>query len=340
MRQATDRKPTERGGSRHPGTEARQRWRIHLRPGRVDVTQRCVNRSIVGIGGPISPPPESKEDYLIRGRREYEAEKIAFKRNTNAIFDGMAIDDLVWTRTPEGSFYLGRITGGWRFQDDMSETDVVIVRPCDWQEVGPDDVLPDLNRHFKKQATVQRIRDLPEGFEKSRELYSRLCGEDRFADELDDIREEKINSEEAKIRATGELEETEKEQLIMSRRGQGRFRQFVLENEPACRVTGMTDRRFLIASHIKPWRDSTNAERLDGENGLLLSPSIDLLFDRGFISFEDDGTLLISPVVDHETLEPLGVPNRRMNVGGFTTVQKQFLSHHRQEVFLKAGQSS
>jgi transposase len=52
----------------------------------------------------------------------------------------------------------------------------------------------------------------------------------------------------------------------------------------------------LRASHIRPWRDSDNEARLDGENGLLLTPTIDHLFDRGFISFEDDGRLLISPV--------------------------------------------
>ena len=52
----------------------------------------------------------------------------------------------------------------------------------------------------------------------------------------------------------------------------------------------------LVASHCKPWRDATNEERVDGENGLLLTPSIDHLFDRGFIGFEDNGRLIISPV--------------------------------------------
>lgn len=136
------------------------------------------------------------------------------------------------------------------------------------------------------------------------------------------------------------LTETEKEQIVKSRRGQGRFRENVQKYEQCCRVTGVNDIRFLIASHIKPWRDATNAERLDGENGFLLSPNIDLLFDRGFISFEDDGRLLVSTVVDRQILEHLGVPGQGMNVGEFTESQRQFLSYHRREVFLEAGRSS
>jgi predicted restriction endonuclease len=57
-----------------------------------------------------------------------------------------------------------------------------------------------------------------------------------------------------------------------------------------------TREEHLRASHCKPWRDSSNEERLDGENGLLLRPNADHLFDRGFIGFEDNGDVLVSPV--------------------------------------------
>ena len=73
---------------------------------------------------------------------------------------------------------------------------------------------------------------------------------------------------------------------------------------------------------------------------MLLAPNIDLLFDGGFISFGDDGTLLVSPVVDRETLASLGVPSDGMNVGDFTTAQKHFLAYHRRELFLKATRGS
>jgi len=87
----------------------------------------------------------------------------------------------------------------------------------------------------------------------------------------------------------------------------------------------------------KPWRDSTNAERLDGQNGLLLTPSIDHLFDRGFISFKEDGRLLVSPVAHKPSLERMGVvTGRAFDAGRFTADQGRFLEYHRDEVFLSA----
>jgi putative restriction endonuclease len=93
-----------------------------------------------------------------------------------------------------------------------------------------------------------------------------------------------------------QLPETEKEALIKSRRGQGLFRQKVRRIERFCRVTRVDRPEHLIASHIKPWRECDNHDRLFEGNGLLLTPTIDHLFDRGFISFESNGELLISPV--------------------------------------------
>lgn len=92
-----------------------------------------------------------------------------------------------------------------------------------------------------------------------------------------------------------DLPPTEKQSLINARRGQGKFRARVAEIESTCRLTGITDIRFLIASHIKPWSVSSNTERLDGNNGLLLAPHVDRLFDKGFITFNKDGSLIISP---------------------------------------------
>ncbi|WP_311946969.1 HNH endonuclease [Halomonas piscis] len=94
---------------------------------------------------------------------------------------------------------------------------------------------------------------------------------------------------EKQIRNRTDLSATEKEQLVLSRRGQGRFRRALEVIEPRCRITGLAEKRHLKASHIKPWRDSSNSERLDGNNGLLLTPHIDHLFDQGYISFSDNG---------------------------------------------------
>ena len=99
----------------------------------------------------------------------------------------------------------------------------------------------------------------------------------------------------------------------------------------------MTNPIHLVASHCKPWRDSNNEERIDGENGLLLTPTIDHLFDRGFIGFEDNGMLILSPVAHRPSLEKMGVKtNEIVNVGTFTAGQKHFLDFHRDRVILKA----
>jgi predicted restriction endonuclease len=106
--------------------------------------------------------------------------------------------------------------------------------------------------------------------------------------------------------------------------------------EHFCRVTRVDRPEHLIASHIKPWRESDNRERLFEGNGLLLTPTIDHLFDRGFISFENNGELLISPVAHGESLNKMGViTNRVVNVGGFAEPQREFLEFHRDSVFLK-----
>jgi hypothetical protein len=131
------------------------------------------------------------------------------------------------------------------------------------------------------------------------------------------------------------LAETEKEALVMARRGQGLFKARVRLVEHACRVTKVDRIEHLRASHCKPWRDSSNEERLNAENGLLLTPTIDHLFDRGFISFEGNGRLIVSSVAHKESLKKMGVdPDARVNVGAFSEGQRRFLEFHREHVLL------
>jgi len=138
------------------------------------------------------------------------------------------------------------------------------------------------------------------------------------------------------VEADETITETEKQTLVFSRIGQGKFKDNVKRIESSCRITKVDKIEHLRASHLKPWRDSDNEERLNGENGLLLTPSIDHLFDRGFISFENNGDLLISPVSHKQSLEKMGVPvETKLNVGGFTEGQKAFLDFHREDIFLQ-----
>jgi hypothetical protein len=144
------------------------------------------------------------------------------------------------------------------------------------------------------------------------------------------------NRECAKISADHQMRETEKEALLKARRGQGLFRQNVKHIERFCRITRVDQPEHLIASHIKPWRESNNYERLFEGNGLMLTPTIDHLFDRGFISFQNDGELMVSPVAHKESLNKMGVvTDRVVNVGGFADPQKEFLEFHRNSLFLK-----
>lgn len=156
----------------------------------------------------------------------------------------------------------------------------------------------------------------------NKELDSSLLAfEQTIADELEQTR---VFSE--------NLPETEKEQLIKARRGQGLFRWRLEAIESACRLTGVSDRRFLVASHIKPWRDSNSSEKLDGNNGLLLSPHADKLFDRGWISFADHGKILCEIDGVLALMEQWRLDASR-NVGPFNTSQKTYLAYHRDNVY-------
>jgi putative restriction endonuclease len=128
---------------------------------------------------------------------------------------------------------------------------------------------------------------------------------------------------------------TFREQIVRARRGQGVFRANVLLREEACRVTRVGEPRHLNASHIKPWRDANDMERLDGANGLLLSPHIDHLFDEGYITFSSNQELVIVPEVRDKLLDAWGI-DAGVRVGEFTTEQNAYLDYHRANVFKHA----
>ncbi|PJL61830.1 HNH endonuclease [Stenotrophomonas maltophilia] len=114
------------------------------------------------------------------------------------------------------------------------------------------------------------------------------------------------------------------------------FRERLIGIEKGCRLTGIEDLRFLRASHIKPWANSTDGERVDGENGLLLAPHADLLFDRGWISFSSSGGLLVSNYLPADVRALLGLNlSPGVECGAFSEKQLDFLEFHRDIVFSK-----
>ncbi|MDM7936795.1 MAG: HNH endonuclease signature motif containing protein [Cyanobium sp. CZS 48M] len=122
---------------------------------------------------------------------------------------------------------------------------------------------------------------------------------------------------------------TERDALTKARLGQGLFRHRVSELEPACRVTGLARQEFLVASHIKPWRSCDNSERLSGANGLLLSPHVDKLFDRHWISFDGGGQLICEHEAAREALRCWGIEGANL-IRPFSREQEKFLSAHRE----------
>jgi hypothetical protein len=102
--------------------------------------------------------------------------------------------------------------------------------------------------------------------------------------------------------------------------------------EKECRVTGVHSSQLLIASHIKPWATSEPVEKLDGNNGLFLSPHVDKLFNDGFITFQKSGKLEVASDFDVAVLSRWGIDATK-NFGRFNDDQAYFLEHHHNKVF-------
>ncbi len=134
----------------------------------------------------------------------------------------------------------------------------------------------------------------------------------------------------------GRADTTTKEALAHARVGQGRFRSEVMKLWGSrCCVTGSIIRDAIRASHIKPWRNSTDQERLDPNNGLPLIATLDALFDAGLITFESGGTMLISKRVDAGERNRLGLRARKLERKPSGQTAK-YLAYHRQHVFVGA----
>lgn len=104
-------------------------------------------------------------------------------------------------------------------------------------------------------------------------------------------------------------EEENKKIVRQARDGQGKYREQLLEQCHFCPVTMISDERLLIASHIKPWAASNDTEKIDPYNGYMLSPMIDKLFDRGFITFTDSRHIVLSEFISPYTWKQIGLKN-------------------------------
>lgn len=124
---------------------------------------------------------------------------------------------------------------------------------------------------------------------------------------------------------------TEFDQVTKARLGQGKFRDDVLKMwGNRCAVTGLRQFELIRASHIKPWRESKNDERLDPHNGIPLVASLDALFDRFLITFDDDGILQISGQVHDSVVKHLGLATASLR-SPLGTKQLAYLRFHRKQ---------
>ncbi|BAE75022.1 hypothetical protein SGGMMB4_04094 [Sodalis glossinidius str. 'morsitans'] len=125
---------------------------------------------------------------------------------------------------------------------------------------------------------------------------------------------------------------TEKDAIIKSRIGQDFFRDGVINLWGCCAVTGLKNISFLRASHINPWKDFSNQERLDPMNGLLLQPMLDHLFDAGLITFSASGDVMFSPQLSQNDIQDLRL-RRNLRLRKISNELEEYLTYHREKVF-------
>lgn len=180
------------------------------------------------------------------------------------------------------------------------------------------------------EIVFSKIKELPifqERDQVGKRMYSNALK--RYSEFLSAMQSE-IEDDIRKLDSDESVTETEKENLIKSRLGQGVFRNNLLDYWKGCAVTGYNSSKLLIASHIKPWRNSDNIERLDPFNGLLLIPNLDKAFDKGFISFKKNGEVIISELLEKPSI--LGIDSGlKINL---SESHKNYLEYHRDVVLL------
>lgn len=128
-----------------------------------------------------------------------------------------------------------------------------------------------------------------------------------------------------------DLKGKDKISIVKTRVNQGIFRDRLLRKYGKCCLCNIENTSLLVASHIKPWSVSNSDEKLDDENGFLFCPDYDALFDEGFISFDDNGQIIISDRLN-STDRLLTNVNQAMKLE-ISERNKKYLKYHRDYVF-------
>lgn len=133
-----------------------------------------------------------------------------------------------------------------------------------------------------------------------------------------------------------QLKPTQALALVNARVGQGQFRDDLLKSfDGQCAMTGLSVTKLIRASHIRPWCEcESDEQKLDPHNGLLLSVGVDAAFDCGFITFNDDGSLVVSKNLEVADLARLGIPaDGSLHINHLSQERRAYLKYHREQVF-------
>lgn len=258
------------------------------------------------------------------GWKTLEVEDSENWRFPNTMIDDISIDDIVFLF--RGGSGLSKYKKGIYFVTKVINIDFASDYPIKLKVIKNlrDDCFVAENHGFKD--IVEKINKMRQNSkatyykflesENPKKLYDLIINSTSIIDDLSEINDL-------------ELSNTEKKNLINCRIGQGDFRKNLILYWEGCSVTKLKNIDILIASHIKPWKNATHSERLDKYNGFLLVPNLDKLFDKGYISFDDEGKIMISHELNN--FEELGV-NKEMKIE-IENAHKKYLLFHRENIF-------
>ncbi|ABR32857.1 HNH endonuclease [Clostridium beijerinckii] len=167
-------------------------------------------------------------------------------------------------------------------------------------------------------------------------LYKKLFYIDEIAETIEDNPEveKEDNLDDMDINSLKDLGTTEKEQLVKSRIGQGKLKELLIKKDCKCKICGLNDERFLIASHIQRWAESNDNERRDTNNAFLLCSDHDWLFDKFYISFDDAGNISLNDSLDKVIYENLKISKDLNNIS-LNSENKKYMKWHRKEFYKK-----
>lgn len=176
-------------------------------------------------------------------------------------------------------------------------------------------------------ASIRNLDIFLERDNKGKGMYSAALSQ--FYQYIADVGSTALQEDIDQILADNTLPATERYAQISTRIGQGKFREALISYWGGCAVSGYPYCRFLVASHIKPWSKSSNPERLDSFNGLLLLPNLDKIFDLGYITFEESGAIRVSEAIERPSL--LGI-SRDLKID-LKENHQEYMTYHREQKY-------